>query len=229
MMEDVSVNNGVYAFNGSKMKGTVTVVESRATGTEQLLVRLVATFSREEIVTYDNGDEPVTVTTTTTSTGDEATDRLCRTWKVLGAILDLKSDRQNVKAYEEFDSRGGLFYMEDVLEEALRQNVRLTEKEQEEFKRVIKSITITKSGKFSIDYADGTEDVADWEWANAEKTAFTIKMNGEDMGNKFLSDDSRITVAYKDNRCNLKLATTVTDNNSKKWDVVLTLKLQSAE
>ena len=155
-----------------------------------------------------------------------ATHNLVRTWNVLGTILDLKSKSKNVKAYEEFDSRGGLFYLEDVLEEALRQDVKLTEKEQEEFKRVVKHVTFTQSGLFIISYVDGTEDVARWQWANAQKTQITMKLMDEEMGNKFISDDTVIEVAFNGNRCNLKCETALTDNENNDWESTLILKLQ---
>lgn len=155
-----------------------------------------------------------------------ATHNLVRTWNVLGTILDLKSKSKNVKAYEEFDSRGGLFYLEDVLEEALRQDVKLTEKEQEEFKRVVKHVTFTQSGLFIISYVDGTEDVARWQWANSQQTLITMKLMDEEMGNKFISDDTVIEVAFNGNRCNLKCETALTDNENNDWESTLILKLQ---
>ena len=155
-----------------------------------------------------------------------ANHNLVRTWNVLGTILDLKSKSKNVKAYEEFDSRGGLFYLEDVLEEALRQDVKLTEKEQEEFKRVVKHVTFTQSGLFIISYVDGTEDVARWQWANSQQTLITMKLMDEEMGNKFISDDTVIEVAFNGNRCNLKCETALTDNENNDWESTLILKLQ---
>lgn len=229
IMEDATLAGNVYTLNGSKARGTVTVVtngaRSRATGTDQLIIDLSVTYSTTSTVTYTSGNTTVTVTTTTISTGDEAMDRLARTWKISGAILDLRSKTKDIKAYEEFDSRGGLFYLEDVLAEALDQNVNLSPSEQEEFKRVVKSVTITKSGVLTVDYADGTEDVAGWQWANTEKTAIRITLKDEEMGNKFFSNDSKITVAFSDTRCNLKLDTSVKDNSNSNWEVSLTLKL----
>ena len=229
---------------------------ARTRANDQLTTSLQVTIADGETLTYTTEeDETVNVTTTTygnngsgsgsgsgsnnsgsgnnSGTGSNnggssatATHNLVRTWNVRGTILDLKSKSKNVKAYEEFDSRGGLFYLEDVLEEALRQDVKLTEKEQEEFKRVVKNVTFTQSGLFIISYVDGTEDVARWQWANAQKTQITMKLMDEEMGNKFISDDTVIEVAFNGNRCNLKCETALTDNENNDWESILILKLQ---
>ena len=228
VMDDATVAGNVYTMKGTKVQGTIRKVaaNARTRAAERLYVDITVRLSDSEVTTFKTDDETVSSTATTTASGNDATDRLCRTWKVLGAILDLKSNSKNVKAYEEFDSRGGLFYLEDVLEEALRQDVRLTDEEQEQFKRVVKNITITKSGLFIINYVDHTEDVAKWEWANSANTSIRIHLLDEEMGNKFISDDSKIDVAFKDNRCNMKLDTSLTDNDNNDWESQLTLKLQ---
>lgn len=220
----------VITANGTKIKGSVNIavtkVRTRATDS-QMVVSLSVTLSDGQTVTYDNSnDETGGTVVTTGAADDEASARLARTWNVLGAILDLKSKSQNVKAYEEFSSRGGLFYMEDVLVEAINQGVELTPKEQEEFKRVVKSITITKTGLFVVNYVDGNDDVAQWEWANDQKTAITIRLMDEEMGNKFISDNTWIDIAYKGNRCNLRMETALTDDDNNDWESVLTLQLQ---
>ena len=207
-----------------KVKGTQ-ARSTRADASTELEINLTISFAGAEAVTYVTEEgQAVAATVNTPVSTDEALNNLARTWKIIGAIVDLKGD--DIKAYEEFDSRNGMFYLEDVLKEAIDQGVSLTEREQQDFKKVIKSITVTKTGIFTIDYADGTEDAAQWSWTNAEKNQFSIKLKDADMGNKFVADDSRGSVAYNQKRCNLKLQTTVTDNKNKKWTVALTLKLE---
>ena len=246
IMEEATVSGDTYTMNGKKVKGTIkkASANARTRANDQLTTDLRVTIADGETLTYDT-DEEETVNVTTTTYGNNgsgnnsgsgssnnggssvtATHNLVRTWNVLGTILDLKSKSKNVKAYEEFDSRGGLFYLEDVLEEALRQDVKLTEKEQEEFKRVVKHVTFTQSGLFIISYVDGTEDVARWQWANSQQTLITMKLMDEEMGNKFISDDTVIEVAFNGNRCNLKCETALTDNENNDWESTLILKLQ---
>ena len=253
IMEEAIVSGNTYTMNGSKVRGTIkkATANARTRANDQLTANIRVTIGNGETLTYTTEEETVDVTTTTFNNNgsgsgnngngngngsgnngsgsgnyDEATHNLVRTWNVLGTILDLKSKSKNVKAYEEFDSRGGLFYLEDVLEEALRQDVKLTEEEQEEFKRVVKNVTFTQSGLFIISYVDGTEDVARWQWANSQKTMITMKLMDEEMGNKFISDDTVIEVAFNGNRCNLKCETALTDNENNDWESILVLKLQ---
>jgi len=228
IMEDATFRNNVYSVNSRRVSGTIGLVKNsaRTRATDGLVINITVTYTVEETIAYTTGDETVTVTTTTTITGDEAMDRLARTWKILGVILDLKSDTKNIKAYEEFNSRGGMFYLEDVLKEALDQGISLSDNDKEKFKRIVESVTFTKTGIFTIDYNDGGEDVASWTWSNADKTAFKILLKDEDMGNKFIADNTNISVAFSDTRCNMKLETTVKDNSNTEWIVAMTLKLQ---
>ena len=232
VMDDVAINGDTYTLQGSKIKGKIEVKgngsrQTRAGGVP-LVIDITVTFSNEKTVTYSTGGMTITATKSTPMSSSEALTNLARTWNILGAIIDLKSS--DIKAYEEFDSKGGVFDLTDVLKEAENQGMSLTEKEKKDFSKKIKSVSITKSGLFTIDYAnDGGEDVASWKWTDTSQTKFTIVLKEGDMGNKFIVSNTNIDVAFNSNRCNLKLATTVTDNNSKKWDVVLTLKLQSAE
>jgi len=233
VMESVTISGDTYTISGSQARGTIQRTASSArlstrAGSDELLINITVTAIDEVTLTYStaDGESVATVVTTPVST-DEALDNLARTWSILGAIIDVKS--ADIKAYEEFTSRGGIMYLKDILDEALAQGINLTEKEQRDFDKQIRSVTITKSGLLTIDYADGTEDAAGWRWTNDAHTQFTITLKGEDMGNKFIVSNSNIAIAYNGNRCNLKLQTSFTDNSGKHWDVTLTLKLQSAE
>ena len=229
IMEKATANNGTYSIvDGKKARGTVKVVRNasaRTRANEQIEVDVEVTIDGQSH-SYDTGEEPLAVTSNKASSTDEATNHLCRSWNVLGAILDLKSKSKDIKAYEEFDSRNGVFYLEDVLKEAKDQDVAFSEDEEKEFQRQVTGITFTKSQLLIISYANHEDDVAEWAWANAEKTSITIKLKGEDMGNKFIQDGSRLNIAYNGNRCNVKISTKLNDNNNDDWEVDLTLKLQ---
>lgn len=220
--------NNVYTLNSDKVKGTITLKENPAATRANevtLVVNIVVTFPNGETVTY--GDSSAAGTPNNDLTSEQVLDYLCRTWNVDGAILDLKSQKKNIKAYEVFDSNAdGYFDLRQIREEAELQEVDLSDKEKEEFERTVKTLTITRSGRLIIEYTDHENDVADWEWADDSQTTLTIKLNGEDMGNKFISDGSRITFAFNGNRCNLKLHTNVDDESNNDWEVALTLMLK---
>ena len=229
--EKATINGNTFSFNGNKVKGTIKVIEaaSRQTraGSSSLEFNIVVTVSATEVYSYVNEEgETVTATKETPITGDAIMDNLARTWNIDGIILDLKND--DVKAYEEWDAVNGVFDLETtVLKEALDQGVNLTEQEKNDMKRKIKNIGFTKTGLFTIDYADGGEDAANWKWANSQKTQFKITLKDEKMGNKFIENNSKVDFTFNGNRCNMKLSTTFKDSSNKEWNVVLTLKLRA--
>ena len=227
-MEDATFNNNTYTMNGSKVKGTIKQAgaAARTRANTHILVDIAVTITIEKTVTYTSGGETITVTETRPAAGDEVMDNLARTWNVTGAILDLKSESKNIKAYEEFDSNSqGYFDLRQVREEALNQKVAMTEEEEEEFERTVKSVTITGDQQFIIEYTDHDPDVAEWEWNNPEKTSIRIVLKEGNMGNKFFDNDTKIGVAFNGNRCNLKMNTDVSDAENNDWEVELTLKL----
>lgn len=229
--DNATLSGNVFTMSGSRVKGTITTgvngARSRATSTEGMEIDITVAVSVDETVTYSSGGQTVTVTTNRTATGDEVMDRLARTWSVTGAILDLKSKKKNIKAYEEFDSNSqGYFDLRQVREEAIAQDVKLSEDEKAEFERTVKNITITKSNLFIIEYTDHEADVAEWAWNDADKTSVRIVLKDGEMGNKFFNNDTKIAIAFNGNRCNLKMNTDLSDNENNDWEVELTLKLK---
>ena len=236
VMEDATFSNNTYTMNGKKVRGTIRLTDAaaRTRANSHITVDIAVTITFEdndgenveETITYASDGEVTTETNKHNASGDEVMERLVRTWSVLGAILDLKSDSKNVKAYEEFDSNSqGYFDLRDVRAEAINQEVKMTENEKAEFERTVKSVTITADQKFIIDYTDHDPDVAQWEWNNPDKTSIRIILKEGCEGNKFFSNNTKIAIAFNGNRCNLKMQTDVSDAESNDWEVELTLKL----
>lgn len=227
--EKAIISGNTYTFNGKSVKGYIKVLDGTnqtRSSSSSLEINIEVTVSGTEVYTFVNSEgETVTATKEIPLTGDEILDNLARTWNILGVILDLKND--DIKAYEEWDAVGGVFDLETtVLKEALDQGVNLTEQEQNDMKRKIKSISFTKTGLFTVDYADGKSDVATWKWSNSQKTQFKITLKDKEMGNKFIDDNSKIDFAFNGDRCNMKLSTVFKDTSNKEWNVVMTLKLK---
>lgn len=232
--EKATLKDNVYTVNGTKVKGTVKVVNnaSRVTrgASAQLEVNLAVKFTETEVYTYTNEEgQTVEVTETKTLTGDEAMNKLAHTWIVKAVILELHSS--DVDAIERWDATNGLINLETtVLKEVLDRGVVLTEDEQTELKKTVKSITITGSHLLSIDYENASPDVANWEWANADKTKIRIHLKDDKMGNKFIQDATAIDFEfYSGNYCNMAMSTTFIDNSGKNWDVTMTVQMQSQE
>lgn len=229
--EKAVISGNTYTMNGTKVKGIIKVVEqaARATrsGDTQLTVDVAVKFSALQTYTYTTEDgEIIHVTKGVPPSGDDAMAILARTWNVLGLILDLKGP--DVKAFETWESTGGVFDLETtLLKAALEREVSLTDEEQDALKKKVKNVAFTKTKLFCISYTDNTEDVASWDWTDASKTAIRITLKDEKMGNKFIEDASLITFAFNGDRCNMKLVTNFTDSSNKNWDATVTLQLQS--
>ena len=231
VMGNVSKNGNTYTVSGDKLNGTIQMASANARTTRSSNSSLVInlTITLEEVVSYvtEDGETVEAVVTQTIDSSDEAMNRLARTWNILGAIVDIKGD--NIKAYEEFESRNGVFDLKDILDEAVQQGISVSDDDRAALEKRIKNVTLTKSQKFILTYVDGGEDVAEWEWANSEKTRIKINLKDDSMGNLFLNDDSKLFISFRDNRCNIRLETIITDNNGKRWDGTLTMKLQSVD
>ncbi len=228
----VTKNGNRYNLSGDKVKGFVELAEAKARGTRTttstIIIDIEVSFSATETYTYKNDDgETITVEKITPINGNEAEKRLIRTWNVLGAIFDLQGD-DGVKPAVFFESTNGVLDLEATfLKEAEKRNVNLTADEKNELRKKLKTVTITGTRIFSLDYADGSVDAASWQWTDeSKKEAFRITLRDGKMGNKFIQNASLVTAEFSGNRCNLKLATTFDDSSHKSWDATVTLQLQ---
>ncbi len=148
------------------------------------------------------------------------TKNLCRTWKVLGSILDLEGD---VTVYKEFNGSN----LKPICDEAIRQGATLTEDEKKQFDKSIDRVVITQTNLFLIVYSDNTVDWASYAWQPGSPDTFRLTFVESSMGNKYLDDGTTVKVAFKNNLCNMKLSTNVTGD--KKYKAALTLRLQAAK
>ena len=220
--EKTTLSDNIYTVNGSRMMGTIKEVSNN-----YLIINLTVSFSEERIYNYITADgETITVTKGAATTSDETLKKLARTWNVLGLILDLKGP--DVKDFETWEATNGLLNLETtLLEEVLARDVSMTPEEQDELRKTVKSVTITKTKLFVINYTDAPDDVASWEWTDNTKTAIRITLKDSKMGSKFIENASLISFTFNGDRCNMKIATTFTDNANKQWDAIVTFQLQS--
>lgn len=225
-------NGNRYELSGDMVKGYVEMVSNSARSTRTtstgLIIDIEVKFSVTEVYTYKNTNgEIITAEQITPIDGDEAEKRLIRTWNVLGAIFDLQGD-DGVKPAVFFESTNGVLNLETTfLKEAEKRNVNLTADEKDELRKKLKTVTITGTRIFSLDYVDGSVDAASWQWTDEKKKeAFRITLRDGKMGNKFIQNASLITAEFSGNRCNLKLATSFDDSSHKQWKATVTLQLQ---
>ena len=202
-------------------KGEINMLEpTRATSTKVVVsVYLNIVLPNIGAVTFSTDDETVEAQQKTEpQSGNTMRSNLCRTWKVLGTIIDLEGD---VNVFKEF--KGG--NLKALCDEAVRQGADLTAEEQARFNKVVESITLTNAGLIVIEYTDGTVDAGDFQWANAQYDSFKIMLKDEGMGNKFLANNTIVTSEFRGDRCNLKCTTDI--RGSKNFKAAMTLQLQA--
>ena len=176
------------------------------------------TLTTAEGATLSYDADNINVNVTTNLDNSEAMSNLCRTWIVLGIVIDIKGD---VNAFREFE--GGNLY--EMALYANEQGAGLTADELQELNRNIESVIIDGTGLITFNYSNHASDAASWKWNDDGTIKMTLKSS--EMGNKYLNNKSTISVSYKDKRCVLRLNTSVSD--SKRYDTVLTLRLLSKD
>lgn len=206
-----SVNDGTYVLSGNR--GTITVSSA---ANAKMSIHVTLTTAEGATLSYDADD--INVNVTTNLDNSEAMSNLCRTWIVLGIVIDIKGD---VNAFREFE--GGNLY--EMALYANEQGAGLTADELQELNRNIESVIIEGTGLITFNYSNHASDAASWKWNDDGTIKMTLKSS--EMGNKYLNNKSTISVSYKDKRCVLRLNTSVSDG--KHYDTVLTLRLQSKD
>ena len=206
-----SVNDGTYVLSGNR--GTITV-----SGAANAKMSIHVTLTTAEGATLSYDADNINVNVTTNLDNSEAMSNLCRTWIVLGIVIDIKGD---VNAFREFE--GGNLY--EMALYANEQGAGLTAEELQELNRNIESVIIDGTGLITFNYSNHASDAASWKWNDDGTIKMTLKSS--EMGNKYLNNKSTISVSYKDKRCVLRLNTSVSD--SKRYDTVLTLRLLSKD
>lgn len=199
-------------YEKSKTVGTVTVKKksaARATrGTETVELIFNLTVSVEingEMVplTFEDNAEAKQVVEETVKT---VTTQLTNTWKVEYMKLVISYDDKSKNAYSTDEESGNL---RPFIQKAVDNGVTLSDKDKSRLNRAIQSIIIDKNNLLVLVYDNGGSDAATWRWVNETgDLAIGITLKDSQMGNKFLSNNSKIGVELRDNgKANLILTT----------------------
>ena len=162
------------------------------------------------------------------------TSNICRTWVIEQMTLTLKDNKVPGKSkITDFTLTEKSGNLKPLADKAQDNNAGLTDDEYDELCKAILGITLDKAGKLSIEYSTGLTDACKWSWANSEQSAVKLtSVKGEDFGNKFLNDKSRITVnfwapsaAYPNGLAHMIITTTV-DTSNKNYDATIDLQVK---
>lgn len=179
--------------------------------------------------------EPIATPTSSTSL-----DNICRTWYV--DLIDVTLSGDVDCTINQTD--GNLL---PIAQKAQDNDAQLKLSEFKEFCRSVESVTLDKTGLFSIEYqnykgqveyketkdskveyitCDGKKasEVCSWEWADNSQNVIRLKFRKSDFGNKFLNEDSRIRVDIYGQLTYFSIATKITGNKSYNANVVFQLR-----
>ena len=173
------------------------------------------TFSITESVLVRMIVNAITALDQTTSTN---TKNLCRTWSVEQMNIVLEGDVDMSK----LEKSGNLEVFVNAAQEA---GAGLEPSEEEALRKNIASMTFDKNGLFSIEYSNGQTETCDWTWTDkTEKAIKLILRKNTKFGNKFLSNNSEITVNFTEKSVALTLNTKIEGN--KRYTATLTMVLK---
>lgn len=217
---NVKIEGNTYTItdDSGKTVGTVQSSSTRSSEASSLIINITVNIPGLGTFTFTT-DEPVDalkiVGTISTSNN---TSNIARTWTIANMNIVLEGDIDLSK----IEHSGNLKVFADAAQEA---GAGLTEDEYKALCKTIKSVTLDKNGMFSLEYTDGGSEVCTWLWSNTDQTKVNLKLrDGSDFGNKFLSDDSSITVDFTPTGCAFSLATKIT--GSKTYTATLTIVLK---
>lgn len=231
-------NKEIYdLFKNDQKKGTieslvaVSAAPRRSLNLNNIKITLVVEIPNDNGTTTTVSFPETTVTDaqqTQEAASTTQTVNICRTWTIEQMSLslkDLKKPGTSKVTDCTISTQGG--NLKTLADEAQKNSAGLTDKEYKDLCKVIKGITLTKAGQLSIEYDNGLTDACTWAWGNTEQSVVTIKSEkGENFGNKFLNDDSRIGVTFFTSGIAQFYITTTIDSNNKCYDATVKFTLK---
>jgi len=184
---DVEISGDTYTVkDGSKVIGTIKKVSTRSTVEAQITIsNLKLTIDGKE---YNyNLANPIAAIQLMFKLDNN---NLIRTWNVKRMKLTLTNPDASTKT--ENGDLGAFLTL------AKNQGLDLSNNDYKALARVIKSITIDKTGLFTFTYTDGYNDAAKWEWKPNANT-ITLTLKDLEMGHKFLKAETKVDVEYTGN------------------------------
>jgi hypothetical protein len=175
-----------------------------------------------------------------TPTSSTSLNNICRTWFVDLIDVTLSGDVDCTITQPD----GNLL---PIARKAQDNDAQLEYDEFKEFCRSVESITLDKTGLFSIEYknasgrveyqktksskveyieCDGKKasEVCSWYWADTSMNVIRLEFRNSDFGNKFLNEDSRIRVDIYGQLTYFSIATKITGNKNYNAIVVFQLR-----
>ena len=197
------------------------VSSSTMRGGNTTTVNVDVTFVIDGVTYAYKTTEPVEAKMTydTMSGGDNLLN-IARTWKPKSMKLTLEGDITPLSMIEHSGK------LSAFVSEIKKRDTGFSPSDIDELNKDVKSLTFDKTGMFTIEYVEGTCDVADWNWVDSNYSDIALELKEKTMGNKFIQDNSKVTVVFTTNTCVVVLSTQLTGNNNNRYTATLLVNLE---
>lgn len=196
---DAELDGDTYTIkDGGKVIGTITkrnASRTRGTSNVALVFHLKFTLNSITGTLEFEAEDPVTAKAMEEylSNSDNLTS-IARTWTIERMKLTLVFDDKKKSDASTTVSGGNLTKFIELAED---NGVNLTEKEKADLSKDIESITFDKNGQLTLTYTNKDTDVANWSWVSgSNESKLQIKLKDQEMGNKFLADNSHVEIQF---------------------------------
>ena len=210
------IEDGKYVLSGN-VEGTIEDVTVRSESENvQFKVNITIKTNNSTVIAQTTSDAAINaVKTVGEIVGDVD---IISSWSVRGIMIDVTGDYTFSKDFPDGDLKKILNYAKT------EHHVEFTEKEEKELSKVIQYVSVSTK-HVTIDYADGTSDVADWDWAGSvyDKVNFVLKEH--DMGNKFIVSDPAVKIEFNKPKAYLNIVFSASITGEKNYDASLRLLL----
>ena len=207
--------NGEYTIIGGRISGTIKRQTTHAS--EQFKVYITIKTAGGEISAETTSEVAINaVKTVGNMVGDVD---IISSWSVRGICIDVDGDYKFFKEFPDGDLKKILDYAKT------EHNVKFTAKEEKDLSKVIQYVSVSTK-HITIDYADGTSDVADWDWANSVYDKVKFELDEHSVGNKFIVSDPAVKIEFNKPKAYLNVVfSAVINDGDKHYNSSLTLRL----
>ena len=208
--------NEEYTIVGDRIAGSVKRQITHATP-EQFKVSITVKTAGGEISAQTTSDVAINaVKTVGNIVGDVD---IISSWSVRGICIDVDGDYTFFKEFPDGD-------LKKILDYAIEEhNVKFSDKEKKELSKVVQYVSVSTK-HITIDYSDGTSDVADWDWANSVYDKVKFELDEHSVGNKFIVSDPAVKIEFNKPKAYLNVVFSAEiHDGDKNYNSSLTLRL----
>ncbi len=210
--------NEEYTIVGDKIAGNIKRQITHASTDEQIKVSITIKTAGGEISAQTTSDEAISVIKTVDAMVKGDVD-IISSWSVRGICIDVDGDYTFFHEFPDGDLKKIRDYAKD------EHNVQFTDKEKKELSKVIQYVSVSTK-HITIDYADGTSDVATWDWANSVYDRVKFELDEHSVGNKFIVSDTEVKIEFNKPKAYLNVVFSAEiHDGDKNYNSSLTLRL----